>query len=68
MLEIAAASTETLPLESVVEIDELGRTFFKRLRGNIDLGSSFAQSNSQKSLTLQGGLTYQSAERIFSFD
>lgn len=65
---IVEASKTTLPHESVVEISELGSTFLKRMRGNIDLGTSFAQSNGQKNLTLQTGLTYQSEKNIFSLN
>ncbi len=34
------------------------------MRGNIDLGTSFARSNGQKNLTLDSGLTYQSKKNI----
>lgn len=63
---IVESGKATLPHESVVEIAELGSTFLKRMRGNIDLGTSFARSNGQKNFTLQTGLTYQSEKNIFS--
>jgi hypothetical protein len=50
----------------VVSIEQTGETFLRRLRGSIDLGTSFAQSNSQKNLTLQSDLTYQATTNIFS--
>jgi hypothetical protein len=50
----------------VVSIQQTGETFIHRLRGNIDLGTSFAQSNSQKNLTLQSDLTYQATTHYFS--
>jgi hypothetical protein len=50
----------TLPLDSVIQIDQLGETFLKRMRGNFDVGSSFAKSNGQKNLTVEGDLGYQS--------
>jgi hypothetical protein len=53
---------------NVVEIDQLGTTFLKRLRGDADLGLSFARSNSQQNLTLQTDLGYQSAKYIFTLN
>ena len=58
----------TLPLDSVIQIDQLGETFLKRMRGNFDVGSSFAKSNGQKNLTVQGDLGYQSKQHLFSLD
>lgn len=55
----------TISAVNVVQIDQLGTTFVKRLRGDVDLGLSFARSNSQRNLTLQTDLGYQSAEYIF---
>lgn len=65
-LTIISSDTTQLPGPSVVKIEKLGDSFWNRMRGNIDFGTSFAQSNSQKNVTLQGGLGYQSKERIFS--
>jgi hypothetical protein len=67
-VSIGKGATATLPLDSVVEIDQLGKTFIKRLRGNFDVGLSFAKSNAQKNLTVQGDLGYQSKEYLFSLD
>lgn len=52
--------------KEVVSIQQTGETFMRRLRGSIDMGISYAQSNSQKNLTLQSDLTYQATTRIFS--
>lgn len=57
-----------LPLDHVIEMDELGKTFLKRLRGDFDLGLSFARSNQQKNLTFQSDLGYQSKEHLFSLN
>jgi hypothetical protein len=65
---VVSAVTKTLPGNSVVEIDQLGKTFFRRMKGNIALGLSFAKSNAQKNFSLQMGLAYQSEEKLFSFD
>jgi Protein of unknown function, DUF481 len=50
----------------VVSIEQTGETFMHRMRGNIDLGVSAVQSNSQKNLTLQTDLTYQATTHMFS--
>src|ERR1700744_4283499 len=68
LLAVVSATPVTLPHESVIQIEPLGETFLKRLRGDIDLGLSFARSNAQKNLTLQGDLTYQSKAHLFSFN
>lgn len=65
-LTIIGADTTKLPNVSVIQIEELGNSFWKRMRGNIDFGLSFAKSNDQKNLSLQGGLSYQSREHLFS--
>jgi translation initiation factor IF-1 len=57
-----------LDATNVVEIDQLGTTFLKRLRGDADLGLSFARSNSQRNLTLQTTLGYQSAKYLFNLN
>ena len=67
-LLIDEGSKVTLPLDSVIQIDELGKTFLKRMRGDFDVGASFAKSNGQKNLTVQGDLGYQSKEHLFSLD
>jgi Protein of unknown function, DUF481 len=50
----------------VVSIQQTGETFIRRLRGDIDMGISLAQSNSQKNLSLQSDLIYQATTRLFS--
>jgi hypothetical protein len=65
---INATATATLPYESVIQVETLGETFLKRLRGQIDLGTSFARSNQQRNLTLNGGVGYLSPQRMFTFD
>jgi hypothetical protein len=61
-------TSKTLPYNSVIQIEPLGGTFLKRLRGNIDVGLSFQQSNAQKNLTVQSGIVYQSEQYLFSLD
>jgi len=67
-LTIIGEDTTRLPNISVIQVEELGESFWKRMRGNIDLGLSFAKSNNQKNMSLQGGLSYQSREHLFSLD
>lgn len=67
-LMILDADTTKLPNISVIQIEELGSSFWKRMRGNVDLGMSFAKSNDQKNLSVQGGLYYQSRVHLFSLD
>lgn len=66
-LTIVGSDTTRLPNLSVVQIEELGDNFWKRLRGNIDFGTNFAQSNSQKNISVQGGLDYQSEVQMMRF-
>ena len=54
--------------QAVIQIEPLGTTFLKRLRGNFDAGLSFARSNGQKDLSLDASLIYQSEKHLFSFD
>jgi hypothetical protein len=63
---VEKSSKEILPHDDVIEIAPLGGTFLKRLQGNVDLGLTFARSNGQKNLSLQGGLDYQSEKYISS--
>jgi hypothetical protein len=65
---IVNTKTTTLPHNSVIQIQELGTTFLKRFSGNIDVGTSFAKSNSQTNLTVQAGLAYQSTKHILTFN
>ncbi len=65
-LSVINTATTTLPNNSVIEIDELNSTFWKRMRGNVDVGMSFTRSNSQTNLTSDGTLGYQSQNRLFS--
>jgi hypothetical protein len=58
----------SLDATNVVQIDQLGTTFTKRLRGDVDLGTSFARSNSQRNLTLQTDLGYHSTKYLFNLN
>jgi hypothetical protein len=65
-LVVNGDTSNPLSYEHVIQIDQLGTTFVRRLRGDADIGTSFARSNSQKNLTVQTDLSYQSTEYIFS--
>jgi hypothetical protein len=67
-LEVSGPVPTNLPNKSVVQIEQLGDSFWKRLRGKVDLGTSFTLSNDQRNISLQGGLYYQSEARYFSLD
>lgn len=59
IVKVAGATQASIPHDEVVSIQQTGETFVRRLRGDVDLGLSFAQSNAQKNLTLEQDLTYQ---------
>lgn len=65
---VESATNKKLPHEDVIEIEPLGTTFLKRMRGDVDVGLDFERSNSQKNLSLQTDLTYQSAKHLFSLN
>ncbi|WP_035348136.1 DUF481 domain-containing protein [Edaphobacter aggregans] len=67
-LVVKGNTTNTLNPENVIQIDQLGTTFLRRFRGDADVGTSFARSNSQQTLTLQTDLGYQSASYIASIN
>jgi hypothetical protein len=58
----------TLKQDQVIEIAELGGSFIKRLSGDISVGLSLAQSNSQKTLATSSNIKYQDQKRIFTLN
>lgn len=66
LVTVQNSSKQTLAHDDVIEIQPLGKTFLKRFQGNVDLGLTFARSNSQKNLSLQGALGYQSEKYLSS--
>lgn len=64
IVSVEGAVQKRLPHDEVVSIQQTGETFARRLRGDVDLGLSFAQSNAQKNLTLQSDLTYQATTHL----
>jgi hypothetical protein len=53
VVSVDGAVQKRIPHDEVVSIQQTGETFARRLRGDVDLGLSFAQSNAQKNLTLE---------------
>jgi hypothetical protein len=66
MLKVTSPTSTNLRHDSVVSIDQLGNTFFKRFRGNVDIGSNLTRSNSQVNVTVQSGMSYQSEKYFYS--
>jgi hypothetical protein len=64
IVNVDGTVTKSIPHNEVVSIQQTGETFARRLRGDVDLGLSFAQSNAQKNLTLDGDLTYQATTHL----
>ncbi len=64
IVKVAGAEQKRIPHDEVVSIQQTGETFVRRLRGDVDLGLSFAQSNAQKNLTLESDLTYQATTHL----
>jgi hypothetical protein len=58
VIRINGSAKEQISHTEVVSIQETGQTFARSLQGDADLGLSFAQSNAQKNVTVQGDLTY----------
>jgi Protein of unknown function, DUF481 len=58
----------TLPQDSVIEIDELGSTFIRRLSGNITLGATIARADGERNFSLQTGVIYRAQRHYGSVD
>jgi len=68
LILIKNTSEHYIPHNDVISIEETGITFLRSLRGDLDLGLDFAQSNAQKNLTLDGDLIYQATKHVFSIN
>jgi hypothetical protein len=56
---------ETISQDSLVRMDQLGKSFFSSLSGGVDVGLSFARAQSQTTSTAQANLSYNSVRTIF---
>jgi putative salt-induced outer membrane protein YdiY len=56
---IGAEATTTVELSDVFQISPLGRNFWKKLNGNINLGFSYTKSNEAVQYTLEAATHYQ---------
>lgn len=68
IIRIDGSPNGQIPHTEVVSIQETGQTFARSLQGDVDLGLSFARSNAQKNLTLQGDLTYLGTKDLASLN
>ena len=61
MLELTDGDGDATTLEvgRVARVTQLGRTQWKRWRGNVSVGASFTSSNSQRDVTLDAEATYR---------
>ncbi len=58
-LTLQDGTKEVYPLSSLVVLDELKDSFWKRIKGNIDLSYNLTKANNARQLTLGGGLSYR---------
>jgi Protein of unknown function, DUF481 len=65
---VVMEKSATLPQDSVIEIDELGSTFVRRLSGNISLGATIARADGERNFSLQTGVIYRAKTRYASVD
>lgn len=68
MVSIDGPPKNQVPHNEVVSIQQTGKTFVKSLKGDIDAGVSFTQSNTQGNLTVQGDLNYQGTKTLGSLN
>lgn len=61
-VKLGEASTE-IPHPSIVSVEELGRSFWGRMKGSISYGFSFARSNKQTQSTLDANLSTRTEKR-----
>lgn len=62
-VDLGAGASATLAAADIVQIMPIGRSFWRRLDGTLDLGFSFAQANLDTRATLNGSITYRSQTR-----
>lgn len=67
-LSIVHSTNVSLPNDSVIAISEMGGTFLKRMRGNVDAGLSATGSEGQRNFTIQTGLSYLSERQYYTLN
>lgn len=65
---VSAASTERIPLASIVRMMPLGGTFWGRLDGSIDAGFSFTEANLQTQWTFDSTVNYRGRNWLTQLD
>ena len=68
VLTIRAETDTRVANRHVAAISQLGPSFLKRLKGNIDIGLTVQGSDSQENLAIDSGLSYQSDKHVFTLD
>ena len=56
---VAATGPVTVDMATVVSIAPIGRSFWSKLDGNLDLGTSYTQSSGVGQLNLNAGVTFR---------
>jgi AspT/YidE/YbjL antiporter-like protein len=56
---VAAAQTESLPMAQVTEISVIGRSFWRKLDGSIDVGFNYTRSSQVSQLNLNWDVLYR---------
>lgn len=64
VVNVEGEANAAIPHEMVVSIEETGATFWRKMRGDIDIGWTAQKSNSQKNLTLDSDVRYQARSTI----
>ncbi|UCF41124.1 MAG: DUF481 domain-containing protein [Gemmatimonadota bacterium] len=59
LVVVGAARADTVPFQSVVEIDAIEKSFFARTNGFIDVGTNLARANRLASLLVKGRFNYR---------
>lgn len=64
LLIVGDAGRHTVPLNGVFSISPIGRDFWKRLNGNVNLGFSYTQSNRAVQYSLSAATHYQNRKYL----
>jgi hypothetical protein len=65
---VADRDTLVVATESIVRMERIKKTFWRRLDGSINLGASYTQQSNQTSLNFSSDVTYKKGLDNFSFD
>jgi hypothetical protein len=65
---VADRDTVVVATESIVRMERIKKTFWRRLDGSIDLGISYTQQSNQTNLNFSSDVTYKKGLNNFQFD